>query len=238
MPEWSPDPYIIALTGTGVLIALVAWLPLALRRLPISLPIVCIAIGALLFGTSYPGFNPSPGVHPYITERLTEFVVIIALMGAGLKIDRVFSFKHWAMAWRLLFITMPLSILSIMGVATWVLGTGAVASLLLAASLAPTDPVLAADVQVAGPKEGGEDTVRFALTSEAGLNDGFAFPFVHLAIALSLAASTGEDWFTDWLTFNILWEIFAGVGCGWLIGRLFGWLTFKVPGDRKSRQWQ
>jgi len=161
--------------------------------------------------------------------------VIIALMGAGLKIDRVFSFKHWNMAWRLLLITMPLSILAIMGVAQWVLGTGVVASLLLAASLAPTDPVLAADVQVGGPKQGGEDTVRFALTSEAGLNDGFAFPFVHLAIALSLAASTGEDWFVQWLSFNVVWETVAGVGCGWLIGRLFGWLTFKMPGDTLAK---
>lgn len=235
MIDWSPDPYIVVLTGAGLLIALVAWLPLALRRLPISLPIVCIIIGGLLFGTQRSGFDPSPSAHPYITERLTEFVVIIALMGAGLKIDRVFSFKHWNMAWRLLLITMPLSILAIMGVAQWVLGTGVVASLLLAASLAPTDPVLAADVQVGGPKQGGEDTVRFALTSEAGLNDGFAFPFVHLAIALSLAASTGEDWFVQWLSFNVVWETVAGVGCGWLIGRLFGWLTFKMPGDTLAK---
>lgn len=188
MIDWSPDPYIVALTVAGVLIALVAWLPLALRRLPISLPIVCIAIGAVIFSTPSAGFDPSPSAYPYITERMTEIVVIIALMGAGLKIDRVFSIKDWGMAWRLLFITMPLSILAIMGVGIWVLGTGLVASLLLAASLAPTDPVLAADVQVGSPKEGGEDTVRFALTSEAGLNDGFAFPFVHLAIAISLAA--------------------------------------------------
>lgn len=235
MSDWSPDPYIVALTGAGVLIALVAWLPLALRRLPISLPIVCIVIGALIFATPYIGFDPSPSAHPYATERLTEFVVIIALMGAGLKIDRIFSIKRWGMAWRLLLITMPLSILAIMGVGQWVLGTGLVASLLLAASLAPTDPVLAADVQVSGPKDGGEDTVRFALTSEAGLNDGFAFPFVHLAIALSLAASTGEAWFAQWLTFNVLWEIVAGIGCGWLIGRLFGWLTFRMPGDTLAK---
>ena len=235
MIEWSPDPYILALTGAGLLIALVAWLPLALRRLPLSLPIVCIAIGMVIFGTTRVGFSPLPSQHPYITERLTEFVVIIALMGAGLKIDRVFSFKSWGMAWRLLLITMPLSILAIMGVGMTVLGLGSIAALLLAASLAPTDPVLAADVQVAGPTEGGEDTVRFALTSEAGLNDGFAFPFVHLAIVLSLAASTGGDWFTQWLTYNVLWETAAGLACGWLVGRLFGWLTFKMPGDTLAK---
>lgn len=235
MINWSPDPYIVALTGAGLLIALVAWLPLALRRLPISLPIVCIIIGALLFGTRYMGFDPSPGTHPYVTERLTEFVVIIALMGAGLKIDRIFSFRGWGTAWRLLLITMPLSIGAIMGVGFWMLGTSLVASLLLAASLAPTDPVLAADVQVGGPKQGGEDNVRFTLTAEAGLNDGFAFPFVHLAIALSLAASTGQSWFVEWLSVNVLWETIAGVGCGWLVGRIFGWLTFKMPGDTLAK---
>ncbi len=235
MNEWTPDPYIVVLTGAGLLIALVAWLPLALRRLPISLPIVCIVIGAVIFGTQYVGFDPSPSAHPYVTERLTEFVVIIALMGAGLKIDRVFSFGGWGMAWRLLLVTMPLSILLIMGVGYWLLGFGAIASLLLAASLAPTDPVLAADVQVAGPHEGGEDTVRFALTSEAGLNDGFAFPFVHLAIVLSVAATTGEPWFLQWLGYNVLWEILGGIGCGWLVGRVFGWLTFRMPGDTLAK---
>ena len=235
MIDWSADPFIIVLTGAGLLIALVAWLPLALRRLPLSLPIVCLAIGALLFGSTSIGIDPSPAAHPYITERLAEFVLIIALMGAGLKIDRIFSFKGWGVTWRLLLITMPLSILAIAGVGMLVLGMSAVASLLLAASLSPTDPVLAADVQVAGPQEGGEDNVRFALTSEAGLNDGFAFPFVHLAIALSLAASTGGDWFAHWVTLNVVWEVVAGVGCGWIVGRIFGWLTFKMPGDTLAK---
>ncbi len=53
MPEFTPDPYILIMTGAGLLIALVAWLPLALKRLPLSLPIVCIAIGAGLFLLSF-----------------------------------------------------------------------------------------------------------------------------------------------------------------------------------------
>lgn len=232
---WEPDPYAVAMAGAGLLIALVAWLPLALRRLPLSLPIVCLMIGGLLYVDPFLALNPSPVAHPYLTERLTEFVVIVALMGAGLKIDRRFSFRDWGTTWRLLLITMPLSILAIAWIGTSLLGLGAVAALLLAASLAPTDPVLAADVQVGDPLEGGEDTVRFALTSEAGLNDGLAFPFVHLAIALSLAATTGEPWLAEWLTFNVAWEIAAGIGCGWLVGRLFGWATFKMPGDTLAK---
>ncbi len=231
MPELTPDPYILFLTGAGVLIALVAWLPLALKRLPLSLPIVCIGIGACLFSLPTITLRPLPIDYPQVAERFTEFVVIIALMGAGLKLDRQFSWRKWHVTWRLLAITMPLGILAITLISGWLLGLPWVAALLLAASLAPTDPVLAADVQVGPPKSGEEDEVRFGLTSEAGLNDGFAFPFVHLAIALGLSAATGEPWAAKWLLHNVLWEIAAGVIGGWLIGRAFGWLTFHVPAD-------
>ena len=232
MPELEPSLYILALTGLGLLIALVAWLPLALKRLPLSLPIICIALGAGLFSLPQIGLRPLPLSYPDITERFTEFVVIIALMGAGLKIDRVFHVRRWAVTWRLLAITMPLSIAGIALLGVWA-GLPWLVALLLGASLAPTDPVLAADVQVGPPKTGEEDEVRFGLTSEAGLNDGLAFPFVHLAIVLALSGQTGEPWLADWLTYNVAWKLAAGVVGGWVIGRLFGWLTFRIPSESK-----
>ena len=237
MPGFSsPEPYILWLTGAGVLIALVAWLPLALRRLPLSLPIICIAIGAGVFLLPAVSLRPMPLSFPKLTERFTELVVIIALMGAGLKLDRLFSWRRWAVTWRLLAITMPLSIAAITLIGGWGLGLSWTAALLLGACLAPTDPVLASDVQVGPPKSGEEDEVRFGLTSEAGLNDGLAFPFVNLAIALALASSTGGPWARDWLLHDVLWEIGAGIGGGWLIGKLFGWLTFHVPAESKLAQ--
>lgn len=231
--SWAPDPYILILTGAGLLVALVAWLPLALKRLPLSLPIVCIGIGALVFLLPQVALRPLPLRYPEITERFTEFVVIIALMGAGLKIDRVFGWRRWAISWRLIGIAMPLSILAIAGLAGGMLGLPLAVALLLAASLAPTDPVLASDVQVGPPKSGEEDEVRFGLTSEAGLNDGAAFPFVHLAILLAASAATGEPWLGEWLTYRVAWEIGGGIAGGWLIGRIFGWLTFHVPAETK-----
>ncbi len=230
--ELLPSSYIVALTGAGLLIALVAWLPLALKRLPLTLPIVCIGLGAALFSLPSVGLRPLPWSYPQVTERMSELVVIIALMGAGLKIDRVFDVRRWQPTWRLLAITMPLSIaaIALLGIAA---GLPWVSALLLGASLAPTDPVLAADVQVGPPQTGEEDEVRFGLTSEAGLNDGFAFPFVHLAIALALAAQSGEPWLLRWLSYNVVWEIAVGILGGWLVGRLFGWLAFRLPGDRQ-----
>ncbi len=234
MPTLStPEPYILWLTGTGLLIALVAWLPLALKRLPLSLPIICILIGVGIFAMADVPFRPLPLNHPDITERFTELVVIIALMGAGLKLDRVFSWRKWHVTWRLLAITMPLTIAAITLIGGWGLGLSWVAALLLGACLAPTDPVLAADVQVGAPQTGKEDKVRFGLTSEAGLNDGLAFPFVNLAIALGLAATTGEPWARDWVLHSVVWEIGVGVGGGWLVGRVFGWLTFHIPTESK-----
>lgn len=227
--DLAPATYPLVLVGVGALIAVVVWVPLALRRFPLTLPIVCIALGAGFF-TLFTGEDaPLPIAYPELTERLTEFVVIIALMGAGLKIDRPFNLRRWGTTWRLLAVTMPLSIVAIMLLGHWMTGLSLATALLLGAALAPTDPVLAADVQVGPPKSGEEDEVRFGLTSEAGLNDGLAFPFVHLALILGALGTAGDTWLVDWAAFHVLWKIGAGILVGWLIGQAFGWITFRIP---------
>ncbi len=234
--NWPPHTYILVLTGTGLLIALVAWLPLALKKLPLSLPIVCITIGAGLGRYAPIPFVPLPSEYPTFVEHFTELVVIVALMGAGLKIDRIFSWKRWAITWRLLGPTMLLTIAAVTAIGFWLLQLPLPLAILLGGVMAPTDPVLAADVQVGPPKSGEEDEVRFGLTSEAGLNDGLAFPFVHLAVILAATCATGEAWLGQWVLHNVLWEIVAGVAIGWLIGLLFGWITFHIPADSKLAQ--
>jgi NhaP-type Na+/H+ or K+/H+ antiporter len=225
------DPYVLLLAVFGAVVLLTAWLPLVLKELPLSLPMVCIGIGALLVLSP---FSPNVGVNPlenrYLTERLTEFVVIVSLMGAGLKLDRPVSWRGWGSTWRLLGIAMPLTIAGIALLGWAVLGLGAAAALLLGAALAPTDPVLASDVQVGPPQSGKEDDVRFALTSEAGLNDGAAFPFVYLAIAVALSqAAGGEPFLANWFLIDVLWKIAAGVAIGWVGGKAMGFLVFRLP---------
>ncbi|OYX90865.1 MAG: hypothetical protein B7Y78_13270, partial [Caulobacter sp. 35-67-4] len=184
------DPYILFLLGVGVIVLLVAWLPLALRNLPLSLAILCVAAGVVIFQAGGLSFRPNPLRFSTLTEKLTELVVIVSLMGAGLKIDRRIGLKAWSSSWRLIAITMPLTIAGVTLMGVYGLGLGLASALLLGAVLAPTDPVLASDVQVGPPRSGEDGEARFALTSEAGLNDGFAFPFVHLAVAL---ARSGRD---------------------------------------------
>jgi NhaP-type Na+/H+ or K+/H+ antiporter len=229
------DPYIAFLLGLGLVILLVAWLPLALKQAPLSLSIVCLAMGLGFFGLGLLDFDPDPRTYDTIVEKLCEAVVIISLMGAGLKIDRKIGLRSWATTWRLLAVAMPISILAVMAVAVYGLGLPVAMALLLGAALAPTDPVLASDVQVGKPGSGEEDEVRFGLTSEAGLNDGLAFPFVHLALVFAAAAALPGGWpdasaLGGWLLEDVLWRIAAGIGIGWVVGRGLGWLTF----DRKS----
>ena len=77
------------MVGIGALILLVAWLPMVLKELPLSLPIVCVAVGVAVFGlVPALGNVPHPLAMPVLTERLTEIVTLVALTGAGLKLDR------------------------------------------------------------------------------------------------------------------------------------------------------
>ncbi len=216
-----------ALIGGGALLA--GLLPRLLADRPLSMPIVFLGLGAMLFAMPLGLPDPDPLTNPDLAERLTEVCVIVALMGAGLKLDRPLGWRSWSSTWRLLGIAMPLTIAGTALLGWWWLGFGAAAAVLLGSVVAPTDPVLAADVQVGEPSrhEHGEDEVRFALTSEAGLNDALAFPFVYMAIAIAMAGADPGAWLGDWLADDLLYKIAVGVVGGIASGRLLGWLFFR-----------
>jgi NhaP-type Na+/H+ or K+/H+ antiporter len=227
------EPYHIILLSFGLAFMAIAWLPLLLRDLPLSLPILCVLFGFATFGLFAAGDQPHPLHFPRATERVTEFVVIVALMGVGLKIGRPVGLRGWDLTWRLLAIAMPLSIAgaAILGVS--LLGLGLAAALLLGAVLAPTDPVLAADVQLGPPGSGEEDEVRFALTSEAGLNDGLAFPFTYLALAVAAHGTVASWWLMEWVALDVFWRIAVGLGVGMLIGRGLAAILFRLPEEHQ-----
>lgn len=217
------DPYHLALFIAGLALLGGAWLPNALAGRAFSPPIVFVAFGLVVFSLPVPFEFPRPweGDDARFTERVTELVVIVALMGAGLKLDRPLRHRDWRLTWRLLAVTMPLTIAAVAGLGGWVLGLSPAAALLLGAVLAPTDPVLASEVQVGPPgeEEGTAGEVRFALTSEAGLNDGLAFPFTYAAIAMAAAGPDPSAWIGSWLVVDLVYRVAAGV----LVGGALGW---------------
>jgi NhaP-type Na+/H+ or K+/H+ antiporter len=205
----------------------VVGLPHILRKLPLSYPIVLVVGGALVFSLPVGLPIPDPIEYSTLTEILTEIGVITALMGAGLAINRVPGWRTWSTTVRLLAVTMPLTIAAIAGLGWWALGMTPGAAILLGAVLAPTDPVLASDVQVPGPHaDRDDDEVRFALTSEAGLNDGLAFPFTNLAVLVALHGASPSGWLSEFLLIEVGYKIGVGVLGGLLVGRLLAWVIF------------
>ncbi|WP_440764261.1 cation:proton antiporter [Natronorubrum sp. DTA7] len=232
------DGYDVALIIVAIGLLGAILLPRLLASRPLSLPMFYVGLGVALF--AIPG-TPSidPVANAVATEHLTELVVIIALMGAGLKIDRPFGWRNWAATWRLLAVTMPLTIAAIAVLGWALLGLHPATATLLGAVLAPTDPVLASDVDAGAPLTELDDerasvhrwgSVRFSLTSEAGLNDGLAFPFTYLAIAIAAADTVaGRTWLLEWALLDGLYRIGAGLLLGYVIGHLMARLVFHAP---------
>ena len=216
----------------GLALLLGAVLPRLLRRYAVSAPIAFLGAG-LLLGLAVDRERLSPIAEPGLTKHFAELTILVALMGVGLAIDRPIGWRRWMVTWRLLLVAMPACIAAIAG-AGWLLGLAPATALLLGAVLAPTDPVLASDVQVQGPTTGAgaepdeDDEVRFALTSEAGLNDGLAFPFVYAAVFMATKGAVG-NWAFEWFAWDLVGRtvigVAVGVGVGWLLGKM----TFDAP---------
>ena len=221
---------LLALVGAVTLGATAV--PLLIAGRPLSFPIVYVGLGMALFSLPFDLPTADPIDHGGFVKRISELAVIVALMGTGLKLGRPFGWATWRPTWRLLSVAMPITIL-VTGVLGWsLIGLAPATAMLLAAVVAPTDPVLASDVQVGPPGDDDEDDVRFALTSEAGLNDGLAFPFTNAAIAAVGAAGVG-DWVGGWVLDDVIAKIMLGLLVGLAAGRALGWLVFHIPTERK-----
>ncbi|MGI8892182.1 MAG: cation:proton antiporter [Bacteroidia bacterium] len=235
------NEYNIWLLIIGLAILAITALPRSFAKYPFSAPMMLIILGYVAVVLPFGLKAPDPKIQNDFAEHLTEIAVIISLMGAGIKIDRKPSWKGWNITWRLLTITMILTIALTALVGWWLAAFVPASAILLGAVIAPTDPVIATEVQVGAPGKGSsstyknpkkhenkneyqEDEVRFALTSEAGLNDGLAFPFTNLAVAMMLAASSSSDWFQNWLLKDVFYQIIvaviAGLGLGYVIARM------------------
>src|SRR5687768_13272847 len=194
----------------------------ALRRAPLTASMFYLGAGAAL-GPWGAGLLRIDAVEDaWGLERLTEIAVIISLFTAGLKLRLPFSDRRWRAPMLLATVAMALTIGGVGAFAIAALALPIGAAVLLGALLAPTDPVLASDVQVS--HEHDAEPVRFGLTGEAGLNDGTAFPFVMLGLGLMGTHDLGAyGW--RWLTIDVGWAVAWGLAVGTLCGAGIGKLV-------------
>lgn len=228
------DPKIIFYIAFGLALLGLTWLPHIRGSRFINVPLLYFFLAVLLFSRSVglPALNPIDNqTHTVIAEYLTEIIVIVSLAGAGLAIDRTFRLRGWQLTWRLLGIAMPLSIATAALLGHWLFGLPLADAILLGACLAPTDPVMASSVQVGPPNEGGEDPVRFGLTTEAGLNDGLAFPFVYLALGVANHGGQLGSWLWEWTAYDLIYRVVMGVAIGIAVGWLLGHYAFRISDE-------
>ncbi|MFH1497603.1 MAG: cation:proton antiporter [Verrucomicrobiota bacterium] len=234
------EPYALWLVIAGIGVLATAILPRLLARHPFSMPIALLLLGYAVVKLPLGLSAPDPLAEGKLTEHLTELGVIVALMGAGLKIDRPLSWSKWSATTRLLCITMPVSIALCALAGWWLAAFVPATAVLLGAVIAPTDPVLASEVQVGDPSVAGsdgeaqlddEDEVRFALTSEAGLNDGLAFPFTQMAVAMALVGTHPALWFETWILIDVLYKIVVGVVVGAVLGAGLARVILAAPAE-------
>ncbi|WP_243451172.1 sodium:proton antiporter [Sphingosinicella sp. CPCC 101087] len=229
-PFFSLTAYHVAMATVGAGIILAYWIPRFLSGREPAASGLLILLGMLAFA-AVPGMPEGidPRAAPGFWEITSELAVIVALFGSGIRIDDLSSYERWRPTVRLLAILMPLTIAAVALLGWGLAGMTLAGALLLGAVLAPTDPVLAGDVQVGPPTEGGEHPVRFSLTAEAGLNDGLAFPFVYLALFVAAEGLAPQSWGLEWLLRDCLYRIGVGAAAGAASGWLLGKILFALP---------
>lgn len=213
------DIYILNLLVVGFLLLFVTLGSGWISRLPLSDALIYLLVGIILGPLGVRLIQERPTAE--FMERVAELVVIVSLFGCGLRINRPVNLWAWNTTIRLIGFLMPISIFAVAAVGHWILGLGWGAAILLGAILAPTDPVLASEVQLADMED--KDELRFGLTSEGGLNDALAFPFVYFGIHW-LKDNNWQNWFKQWVAIDLIWAIAAGIVMGIVVAKAVVWI--------------
>lgn len=199
----------------GILLLAMGLTAPVIKRLPFTSAIIYLTIGIVAGPTGLELFHFNPLKQSGLLELLTEIAVLISLFAAGVKMPVPMTYARWRNPIRLAFFSMAITVALVTLFGHYLLGLSVGAAVLLGAIIAPTDPVLATDVQIRHP--GDRDRLRFALTCEAGMNDGSAFPFVMLGLGLLGLHELG-DFGLRWILVDVLWATTAAIAVGVALG--------------------
>jgi sodium/hydrogen antiporter len=204
-----------------------------LQRSVVTSSIVYLAFGLLVGPSALNLFHFNPLKESALLQALTEVAVLISLFSAGVKMPVPVTLTRWRAPILLATASMAITVALVAAFSYYLLGLPLGAGVLLGAIVAPTDPVLATDVQVRHP--GDRDLLRFTLTSEAGMNDGSAFPFVMLGLGLLGLHDLG-DMNLHWWLVEVLWATLGAIGIGVAAGvalARLGWKLRRPPHEHQ-----
>jgi sodium/hydrogen antiporter len=190
-----------------------------LTRLPLSGAMVYLGLGYLLGPDGASLIMLDPAQDADLLGLLTEVALLISLFASGLKLEVPLFDRRWIVPLRLATTSMCVTVglMTLVGVVALRLPLGA--AILLGATLAPTDPVLASAIQ--SPPGPTPDPIRFSLAGEGALNDGTALPFVLLGLGLMGLYDLGAGGW-HWWALDLLWSTLGGVLIGLAVGALIG----------------
>ncbi len=204
-----------------------------LKRSPVTTAIIYLVVGLLVGPSGLNLFHFNPLKQSALLELLTEVAVLISLFSAGIKMPAPFSLPRWRAPILLATVSMTLTVAMVAAFCYFALGLPVGAGVLLGAILAPTDPVLATDVQIRHP--GDRDQLRFTLTCEAGMNDGSAFPFVMLGLGLLGLHELG-DLGLRWVLVDVVWATVGGIAIGVVAGVGLARLGWRLRGEPRQHE--
>lgn len=229
--------YIIAFGYLGFAATLIAFMPIYTKKLKITYIIPLLLLGMILYLSGAPLPWPDPAWEFETGKIVAEVIVIISLMTAGLKIGTTYTWKDWKKPLSLIAITMPLCMIAIFLISYYILQLNGPVSLLLAAVLAPTDPVLASDIQLEEHQDEKKRNtgLRYTLTGEAGINDGVAFPFVFLAILWSQSTSFSAIDLSHFVWYYVIYKLAIGALIGAVIGFMYSFFIHRHDSDNTSK---
>lgn len=215
----------------GVLLVAMALSRSVLARLPLSTAMLYLAAGVALGPYGAGLLHIDVYEQSAVWERVTEIAVLVSLFAAGLKLRTPLHDGRWILPVRLATLSMTITVGLVTLLGVFAMGLPLGAAVLLGAILAPTDPVLASDVQVTHAAD--RDRLRFGLTGEAGLNDGSAFPFVMLGLGLLGLHEMGEmGW--RWLAVDVVWAVASGLAVGAILGTIVGRLVLHLRREHRE----
>lgn len=216
------EPHLIWFVLAGLLFISMALAGSAISRLPLTTAMLYLGVGVLLGPYAAGLLQLDIVTHASALERVSELAVIVSLFTAGLKLRVPLLDRQWLIAVRLAVVSMAITVALVATAVVLVSGLPWGVAIIVGALLAPTDPVLASDVQVEHPFD--RNRLRFSLTGEASLNDGTAFPFLLLGLGLLGAHDLGGGLWR-WLAVDVVWATIGGLSIGAALGTAVGTLV-------------